>query len=298
MADQVLEGGVGVAAAVGADEGGREVDADHAAALADRGELAVGEVARMRADRVHVRMGRDERRVGEPGDVPEALLVQMREVDHHAEPVAGLDEGAAVIGQARPGVGARRIAERDAVAEHVRAAPDRADRAQARLVEHVEQAQVRIDRLGALDMHDRGEGAALVALADLRRAAHHLDLAAGGALDAQEQRGHVQGRALRLRDPHLRRQRHVVLRPRHHRVDVEALLVLGGREDGEEATGKAARPHPRPVEMAGGVAFEEGPLRVRAAAAHESQENVVVAVEDGNEGRRHEKPVRDSRVTV
>ena len=62
----------------------------------------------MRADRVDVRMGRDERRVGEPRDVPEALLVQMREVDHDPSAVAGLDEVAAVIGQARPGVGARR----------------------------------------------------------------------------------------------------------------------------------------------------------------------------------------------
>ena len=67
---------------------GGEVHADHAAALADRGELPVGQVARMRADGVRVRMRRDERRVGEPRDVPEALLVEVREVDH--DPAARL----------------------------------------------------------------------------------------------------------------------------------------------------------------------------------------------------------------
>ena len=84
VADDVLERRIGQHASVGAQEAGGEIDADQAAALADRGELPVGQVARMRAERMRVRMGRDERRVAERGDVPKALLVQVRQVDERS----------------------------------------------------------------------------------------------------------------------------------------------------------------------------------------------------------------------
>ena len=125
MADHFLQRGVVVAHAIGADERGGEVDADHAAALADRRELLVGQIARMRADHMRVRMGCDQRSVGESRHVPETLFVQVRQVEHDPEAVAGLHQLDTPLGEAGAGIGRGRIAERHAVAEDVGAAPDR-----------------------------------------------------------------------------------------------------------------------------------------------------------------------------
>ena len=57
-----------------------------------------------RADRMRVGMGGDERRIRDLRDVPEALLVQMREVDHDLALVAGADQLTPEIGQARAGI--------------------------------------------------------------------------------------------------------------------------------------------------------------------------------------------------
>ena len=67
---------VGHVRTVLAQERDREVDADDAVRVADRVQLRVEQVARRGTERVRVRVRRDERRVGQPGDVPEACLVQ------------------------------------------------------------------------------------------------------------------------------------------------------------------------------------------------------------------------------
>ena len=68
-------------------------------------ELPVGQVPRRAAERVCVGVRRDERRVRQGLDVPEARLVQVRQVDKDAEPVAGAHELAARVGQPASGVG-------------------------------------------------------------------------------------------------------------------------------------------------------------------------------------------------
>ena len=75
-----------------------------------------------------------DRPVREPRHVAEARLVQVRDVDHHAELVAGADELAARRREAGTRVRRPREAERHAVAERVRAAPDDPERAQSALV--------------------------------------------------------------------------------------------------------------------------------------------------------------------
>ncbi len=121
----------------------------------DHGKLTVGQVAGAWRHRMGVGMGGDERRVADRGDVVEALFVQVRQVDHDLELVALADQRLAGIGQAGAGVGVAGIAERHAVAEDGRAAPDRAERAQAGGVPDVQRVKIGADRLGAFHMHDR-----------------------------------------------------------------------------------------------------------------------------------------------
>ena len=66
---------------------------------------------------------------------------------------------AARIAEPRPGIGAGGKVEGHAMAKGVRAAPDRAERAQTGGVEKVQQVQIGTDGLGALKMQDGGDGA-------------------------------------------------------------------------------------------------------------------------------------------
>ena len=56
MLDDQVDGRVLVVAAVRTQEARREIDADQAAGFADRRQLPVGQIARMRADRMRVGM--------------------------------------------------------------------------------------------------------------------------------------------------------------------------------------------------------------------------------------------------
>ncbi|MGC3974953.1 MAG: hypothetical protein QM771_11290 [Nitrospira sp.] len=85
-------------------------------------------------------------------DVAKTLLVEMRQVDHDLQLIAGLDQRLAGIGEARPGVGRGGEAERHAIAEGVGPAPDDAQRTQPGGMKHVEHGKPGIDRLDALDM--------------------------------------------------------------------------------------------------------------------------------------------------
>ena len=88
-------------------------------------------------------------------DVPEPALVEVGEVDEDPERVALAHERAAGVREPRTAVrrGGRR--ERHAVPERVRPAPGEAERAQPERVQRGERLEVRVDRLRALDVHDR-----------------------------------------------------------------------------------------------------------------------------------------------
>ena len=98
------------------------------------------------------------------GHVPEAALVEVREVDEDAELLARAHERAAGVGQAALGG--------HAVGERVRPAPRRADRAQPERVQRGQQLEAGVDRLGALDVHDGEDGAAELEVAGRARHAH------------------------------------------------------------------------------------------------------------------------------
>src|SRR5437660_4201278 len=184
-------------------------DPDNAARAADLVELRVGEVARVRRERVGVRMAGDERRRRKSGNVPEAALVQVSEIDQDAEAVALRHERAAGFCQSAAGVGRRRERERDTFGERVRSAPDQAERAQPPLVEVLEILEIRLDRLGTFEVQNRRERAVVQRGLDLFGGTGYADIAARYKLVQQFDDltglasrvcgGHRRGERLRIR---------------------------------------------------------------------------------------------------
>ena len=172
VADDLVEPGrLEVVQAVLAQERHGEVHADDAARVANRVELRVRQVPGRRAQRMCVRVRRDDGLVADLDDVPEALLVQVRYVDEDPELVACANQGAAGVGQAGTGVGGRRELEGHAFGEGIRTRPDDADRPQPALVPALEVRQIFGDRLGALHVDDRGDFA-VAEVGDRLGAAH------------------------------------------------------------------------------------------------------------------------------
>ena len=181
------------------------------------------------------------------------------------ERVAGSHQVAAGGRQARAGVGVAREAERNAVAEDGRAAPDRADRAQPGGVEDVERVEVGADGLGALDVHDRGDRALGEAGADVGGAAAERERPVGDALACACRMPAIASATCCAASAGIGcRQRNVVGRRVHQRVDVAA-RPRRGHVDREKAAGEAAAAHARQVEVAVAVAFEPEPVARRPA---------------------------------
>ena len=104
MSHHVGERRCGIFLAVRAQHGGRIVQPDEAARLADRIELFVGEIAGNWRQRMGVGMAGDQRLVRRPGDIPEPFLGDMGEIDEDTETIALLDQrkaGAGAIAQAQ-----------------------------------------------------------------------------------------------------------------------------------------------------------------------------------------------------
>ena len=152
----------------------------------------------MRADRVRVGMRGDQRRIADRGDVPEAAFVQMRQIDQNPQPVAGADQRLAELGQTGAGIGRRRTAERHAVAERIRPAPDRAERAQPRRIQHVQDLEIRVDGLGAFDMKHRRQHVIGEAAFDVADSAADAKAPLRLPLDPEQQRRHGEDDPLRL----------------------------------------------------------------------------------------------------
>ena len=264
--DHFFEGGVRVAPAVRPQEGGGEV------------QPTMPRLSRIAASCLSVRL----REWGQmawtfecvaTSGASESLWTSQKPFSLRCErsimmrsSLQALDQGAAVVGQARARVRARR--KRNGTPwpkmfERLQTGP--IERSPA-LVEHVEHAQVRVDRLRALDVEDRGEHARIDAAADLGRRAADLHLPLRCPFDPQQQGGHVQVTCWPSVERQQGRQGHVVLRPRHQLVDADA-AVVGGHEDREETAREAAGAHARPVQVADVVALQEGALRRRRRCA-------------------------------
>src|SRR5215204_242287 len=122
--------------------------------------------------------------------------------------------------------------------------------------------------------------------AELVRSAAHPHAAAGGALDPEQERSHVQRDPLREGEIEIIRERHVVSRARHHLLDLGAAALRWG-EDREEPAREPALPRFRKIDVPGRLAVEEGALGRVAAAPEEAQERVIMPVEDGKRSAGH-----------
>ena len=207
----------------------------------------------------------------------------MRKVDQNLQPVAGADQLLAEVGQAWARVRRRRAAERHAMAEHVRPAPHRTERAQARGMQHVKRFELRVDRLRAFDVQDRRQHAGLDAFPDFVDRAADADLPAGVALDADQDRSHARDDGLRLGEVERRRQRRADCGVECKRVAGAAPGAIWRRhEDREQSAGETALPGHRQVELPFALAFEKGPCWVCTAAREQAQQHVIVPIEDRN----------------
>ena len=155
--------------------------------------------------------------------------------------------------------------------ERVVPAPDDSERAQPALDPFVEVRELPVDRLRALEMKDRPDGVAGDAALELVDRTHDVKLALG---DRKELRGdpHRAGNG----QPFLLRDDVTVGGPHDGRARIGGLVVPCGNEHRKEACDDAALAHARHVEVPA-VALEE-----RASAAPDSQQRIVVAVDDGD----------------
>ena len=200
------------------------------------------------------------------GDVPEARLVEVAEVDGDPELGAAAHEPDARRRQARPGVGRARVGERHAVGERVRAAPDRAERAQAGGVQHVERAagRGRPPRRPRCGPRRRASPASRAA----SRSPGPRASATWPSRSSSSSRPSVRGDERRRRE---------LLADRRGRLAVERRVARRGGEGGEDPAAEAARAGARKVDVAALAARREV---VRVVA----RERVVVAVEDRQHG--------------
>ena len=88
LADQVLRvrdyevgGRISILPSIRAQKTGGEIDTDEATGVTDGRELLIREIARMRAQRMRVRVSCTQWRVADRSHVPETTLVEVRQVD-------------------------------------------------------------------------------------------------------------------------------------------------------------------------------------------------------------------------
>ncbi len=172
------------------------------------------------------------------------------------------------------------------------ARPDRTERAQARGVPEMKRIQILADRLGALEMQDRGDASGGDRGADVGRAA--ADGKRSGPLHPHQVTDHRGGHRLRRGQRHHRRQGEVIGRVLHRLVHRGGGWAARRRDkNGEEAADEMSRLHARKVEMALALAFKpDGPAPRRVAK--KPQQEVVMPVENGN-ALRHLNPPRRCR---
>src|SRR5690606_20800365 len=109
----------------------------HAIAIANRIQLLVGKIAGGFADVPDIAVGGHNRSSRDLRQIPEALLVQVADIQHDTEQVTGADQLSAEIGHAWSRIRALIVAERHTVGKDIAAAPTRTDRAQAGIVIHL-----------------------------------------------------------------------------------------------------------------------------------------------------------------
>ena len=172
--------------------------------------------------------------------------------------------------------------------ECIRPAPNETERAQPRFMQHVQQLEVRVDRFRAFDMKNTRQHVVGEAAADVIDIAADAHAALRLALDPKQKRHHAVHGRLRRRHLDGRRRRNVAEGGVRRCASVAARRPRSrGDEDREQPSGESSLPRLGKIQVALGLAVEEGTGGFRAATPVKTQQNVVVPVEDRHSaGRR------------
>lgn len=139
----------------------------------------------------------DQRGAGARGRVPEAPFVDVGEIHHDPEFIAGPHQFPPGVAQPRARVGGVGKPEGDARGKRVGPTPDDSQGTQPGLVKDLQGIQLGIDGLGPLKVKHDGKGAGLEAGIQFSDGAHHPDLAGGGGFQPEEAghplEGHLPG---------------------------------------------------------------------------------------------------------
>lgn len=217
-----------------------------------------------------------QRRLGMACHVPEAGFVKVRKVDHDIQRIATPDEGKPVIGQAIADIWRRREPKRHPFAEDRRAAPDRADRAQAGRMQHIEHVQVGVDRFGAFNMKDRRQ---LSLLEGRSYVGHAFAYVKGPEAFELAQNGNLRGHHRQCVATIDRLWQRKVIRVLRHFLELQIRIAWRRHENRKEPTTEAACPALVQVDSAI-TSFQEGVGPCHPARAIELQKDIVMAIKN------------------
>src|SRR5262249_10288968 len=269
-----------------------KVDADHAPGFTDRGQLLVGEISRMWAKSMRVGMRSDEGRIADSGNVPKSAFVEVRQVDQNLQAVAGPDQLLAKVCQPGSRIGRRGTEEWHAMRERIRPAPNGTEGAKSRLIQHVQKFEFQVDCFRTFDMKHRSQHAVLHAFLDIIDVAADTNAALRLPLNTQKKRHHREDSLLRRGQFNGRRQRGAAAADVLRRcVAIGANCPISrGDEDRKQPSSETTLARYREIQVALALTFEEGTGRVCAATPVETQQDIIVAVEERHTPRRfHQK---------
>ena len=144
----------------------------------------------MRAQSMRVGMRGNKGRVADNGNVPEPTFIKVRQINQNLQPVAGANQFLAEVRQTWSRVGRGGTTERHAMPERIRPAPNGAKRAKSRLVQDVQELEIRVDCFRAFDMKNGRQDGVLQALLDIVDIAADANAALRLPLDTEKERHH------------------------------------------------------------------------------------------------------------
>src|SRR5258706_5241104 len=121
-------------------------------------------------------MCRHQSCIRQTSHIPETLFVEVREVEHDAQAIAGTHQFFACIGQTGSGIGRMRVSERHTLRENIGATPYNTQGAQSSLVEDFECIKAGIDSFGSFAMENCGKNIFAQTRLKFYRCWHYFEL--------------------------------------------------------------------------------------------------------------------------
>src|SRR2546421_2492613 len=141
-------------------------------------------------------MSRNERRLREMSDIPEASFIDMGKIQQNAQAIAGTNQFSSSRSQTWPPIGSMRKLKWNSMPKCIGTAPDNAKRTQPCLEKHLKSIKVRINRFSPLKVKNDRQNARLEAMYQLVNGPHDFDLSPRLSLKSKETSSHRHGPAL------------------------------------------------------------------------------------------------------